>query len=86
MCVVYSPLLGGNKESIHLLQLFIFLSWYFLCMYSFYLCEPPSHKFGWPWCLHGDFLGVVVFDGTAPEKTGPKDGTKFCAPRKMLQT
>ena len=20
---------------------------------------------------------VVVFDGTAPEKTGPKDGTKF---------
>ena len=28
---------------------------------------------------------VVVFDGTAPEKTGPKDGTKFCAPRKMLQ-
>ena len=30
--------------------------------------------------------GVVVFDGTAPEKTGPKDGTKFCGPRKMLQT
>ena len=29
---------------------------------------------------------VVVFDGTAPEKTGPKDGTKFCEPRKMLQT
>ena len=29
---------------------------------------------------------VVVFDGTAPEKTGPKDGTKFCGPRKMLQT
>ena len=23
---------------------------------------------------------VVVFDGTAPEKTGPKDGTKFCGP------
>ena len=22
-------------------------------------------------------LGVVVFDGTAPEKTGPKDRTKF---------
>ena len=34
MCVVYSPLLGGNKGSIHLLQLFIFLLWYFLCMYS----------------------------------------------------
>ena len=30
--------------------------------------------------------GVVVFDGTAPEKTGPKDGTKYCGPRKMLQT
>ena len=29
---------------------------------------------------------VVVFDGTAPEKTGPEDGTKFCGPRKMLQT
>ena len=25
--------------------------------------------------------GVVVFDGTATEKTGPKDGTKFCGPR-----
>ena len=30
--------------------------------------------------------GVVVFDGTAPEKAGPKDVTKFCGPRKMLQT
>ena len=29
---------------------------------------------------------VLVFDGTAPEKTGPKDETKFCGPRKMLQT
>ena len=28
--------------------------------------------------------GVVVFDGTVLEKTGPKDGTKFCGPRKML--
>ena len=36
MCVVYSPLLGGNKGSIHLLQLFIFLLWYFLCMFEFY--------------------------------------------------
>ena len=34
MCVVYSPLLGGNKGSIHLLQIFIFLLWYFLCMYT----------------------------------------------------
>ena len=31
-------------------------------------------------------IRVVVFDGTAPEKTGPKDGTKFCGLRKMLQT
>ena len=23
------------------------------------------------------YCRVVVFDGTAPEKTGPKDGTKF---------
>ena len=29
---------------------------------------------------------VVVFGGAAPKKTGPKDGTKFCVPRKMLQT
>ena len=25
----------------------------------------------------GAKVWVVVFDGTAPEKTGPKDGTKF---------
>ena len=31
-------------------------------------------------------IWVVVFDGTVPEKTGPKDGTKFCGARKMLQT
>ena len=34
----------------------------------------------------GSWGGVVVFDGTALEKTGPKDGTKFCGPGKMLQT
>ena len=29
---------------------------------------------------------IVVFDGTAPEKTGPKHGTKFGEPKKTLQT
>ena len=28
---------------------------------------------------------VVVFDGTVPEKTGPKDGTKFWGPGQRLQ-
>ena len=60
MCVVYSPLLEEIKNSS------IFCSY----LYSFYgifyayivwiLCEPPSHQFGSPWCLHGDCLVVLV--------------------------
>ena len=51
---------------------------------------PGLLRLSGPFCgfpsLPTPFRWVVVFDGTAPEKTGPKDGTKFCGPRKMLQT
>ena len=61
LCVLYTLLyLEEIKDlSIFCSYLYSFCGIFYACIVCI-LCEPPSHKFVWPWCLHGDCLVVLV--------------------------